>query len=196
MCFNGTLLDLLGKQAIFRISSEVHYEITKGAHYKKTMPKKEVFMNQVFKINQTDLEDFHKVLLGAVRTREQESKGEVDNFVVMISSFLNSTRPVRNPLVYLSDDSKAFEGLLKEAATAFPYCAFWTSYDAVLFIYLSQRDFAFDMAKNAIQQVFNQSVPNDIRADQQKMKEKTKKRDLYLRLLETVQKIKVNKVKL
>lgn len=52
------------------------------------------------------------------------------------------------------------------------------------------------MAKNAIQQIFNQSVPNDIRADQQKMKEKANKRDSYLRLIDHVSKFKVHLGKL
>lgn len=133
MCFNGTLFDLLSKQATFRISSEVHYEITKGAHYTETMPNKSIFTNQVCPINPTILKDLHEALLGAERTREQGSKGEVDNFIVMIFSFFNMSRPVRNPMVYLSDDNKAFQGLLKDAMAAFPYCAFWSSYDAVIF---------------------------------------------------------------
>jgi len=212
-----TPFDLLKKHVNIKHHSVISDEIkrTKRRYNEKLLKREAVQINnREYKLSKHTLEYYDKILYDNAITNATtgKDKGEKVNLISAIDSLLKKkTIPI-----YLSDDIKAIKE--KELFNSFLLYNIWTSFDAVVYLFLVSDEIYYKDAKNAITDLTNflhqptyknycnskekelKSNPENRKEIQNKYSEKirvwtekTQKRKMeYLSRLELINKLKSN----
>ena len=77
------------------------------------------------------------------------SRGEVDNFIIAVDQLHHIKK---GAMIYITDDTKAINGIIGDWLPSFPGIQCWTSYDVLLFLYARQiipsKDIAIEMLRD------------------------------------------------
>lgn len=148
---NGqTLLDLLNKEVTIRYSHEVNKEIAR--HYTPLMPADHKRHSKIYalKNRRKDYKKYEICLFDSASKSGEKNRGEKHNFVALMDSFLCDNKV---GLIFLTDDTNALNGVLKDSVNSFPVFQVWNSYDAILFLYMKCKHFGKDFAEAAIRNI-------------------------------------------
>lgn len=179
----GTLLNLLTDIATINVSSEVNTEITR--HHNSNMPSALKRNNNVYRTKKYTHIEYSSKLFDETPP-SADDKGEKDNFAILVDNYLNSKKI---GLVYLTDDYKALKGCLSKVGSAFPFYKYWSSYDVILFLYISHKFVSLDMAKDFLRDINSILAVDDRRMGVSKTQQRIQKFKIYNIYLERIQKV-------
>lgn len=149
---NGkTLLDLLSKEVNLRFSNEVNREISR--HYNSLMPNSQKRASKVYKLSNKKIKTYkhyEQRLFGNVSKSSNSDRGEKYNLIACLDDYLCNKKV---GLIYLTDDSKALNGILKDSIYSFPIIQVWSSFDVILFLLLRNNHFGIEFAEAAIRDI-------------------------------------------
>src|SRR5690606_25981268 len=126
------LLKYLDEVADLKFSPEVRKEIIE--HQNLGIPKFLVKDKYLLKPRRESISSYQMKMLGKTLPSRKPggSRGEVDNFILAIDQLHHIKR---GAMIYITDDSKAINGIIGEWLPSYPGIQCWTSYDVLLFLY-------------------------------------------------------------
>lgn len=149
---NGkTLLTLFSKEVNIKFSNEVNYEISR--HYTDLMPASQERASNIYKLSNKRIKtykDYEERIFGSVSEKGDKNRGEKYNFIASLDDYLVNKKV---GLIYLTDDSKAINGILNNSIFCFPIIQIWNSFDVILFLLLRNNHFGIEFAEAAIRDI-------------------------------------------
>ncbi|WP_111309604.1 hypothetical protein [Confluentibacter sediminis] len=149
---NGkTLLNLLSNEVNLKFSNEVNREIAR--HHNSFMPDSHERASKVYKLSNKKIKtyvDYEQRLFVKVSNTGDSDRGEKYNLIACLDDYLANQRV---GLIYLTDDSKAINGILNDSIFSFPIIQIWNSFDVILFLLMRNNHFGIDIAEAAIRDI-------------------------------------------
>lgn len=182
--FQGNLLELLDKTIILRYCSEVNFEISK--HSTPNMPDALKRSSKVYRYTTYTNDDYELKFFDNVRTRAQGDKGERDNLLAAFDFYFQEKQAIT---VFLTDDLSALKNHLGTVLNSFPFLKIWTSFDAILFLYINKKLPTSEIAKNVLNNLNSVIATDNVMMDHEKTEARIKRRKQYTTFIERVFKI-------
>lgn len=143
------LLKYLNENANLSYSKEVKKEL--HDHKEKNLPS--FIHNYGFSPTGFSISEYERRMTGKVLPTRKKggNKGEIDNFLISVDK---SQSKGKLSIIFISDDTTALNGLLKEWLASFPKIHVWTSYEVILFLYaekiIPSKDIAIELIRDII----------------------------------------------
>lgn len=183
-----TLLNLLSDKTNIKFSSEVNHEISH--HYTSLMPTSAQRSSKVYRLGSRKIKtykEYENRLFDNVSNQGDANRGEKHNLIVAIDHYLAKKT---KGLIFLTDDQKALNGIIKESVYTFPLYQIWNSFDVILFLYIEHKLFDRDFAEAAIININAEMARNNRpNTDHKKVEERIKIRASYINRLARISKL-------
>ena len=152
---NQTLFSLLNKNVKIVHSAIVNNEITKN-FASPEKPLKRSNRNHSFSTRNHKLINYDNTFFSGEISKSTTGKdnGEKANFAVSLDLVLSHKK---SSAIFLTDDKKAISetSAIKELLENFPFFLIWSSFEVILFLYLSAKktEFTLDIAQNSLRDI-------------------------------------------
>ncbi len=181
-----SLLECFNAKAHLNYSKEVHLELRD--HKDKNLPT--FIHNQKRKISpmKYSISEYERRMVGTslVSRKKKGDKGETDNFLVSVDQVHHLKK---SNVIYVTDDEKASNGILKEWIDSFPVITLWTSYDVILYLYAERIIPSKDIAIDLIQDIINYSAPKPSERSEKTTTKITKLKVVYSARIDRISKL-------